>query len=131
MHWKGKQEAVTNMAQMHPNRIDSDTKSNAECLLYETFRDDLDDSYTVFHSVAWQAIDVDGRPRDGEADFIIAHPDRGVLVLEAKGGSIRHDPRVGWGSIDHTGHAHLIKDPFAQSRDSKYVLLDLLKQMAG
>jgi hypothetical protein len=40
------------MAPMYPNPIDPTTKSDAERALYTTFRDQLDDSYTVFHSVA-------------------------------------------------------------------------------
>jgi predicted ATPase len=118
------------MARMYPNQLSPDTESDAERMLYQAFQDELDNSYTVFHSVAWQSLEPDGRPRDGEADFVIAHPQRGILVLEAKGGGIRCDPRTGrWSSTDRTGQAHGIKDPFAQARDSKYVLLDLLKKM--
>ncbi len=120
------------MARMYPNQISPDTESSAERLLYEAFRDRLDNTYTVFHSVAWQSLDADGRPRDGEADFVIAHPDRGILVLEVKGGAICYDPRTGrWVSTDRAGRVHDIKDPFAQARDSKYILLDQLKVMLG
>ena len=76
------------MARMYPNELSSETESGAERLLYQAFRDDLDNDYTVFHSVAWQSLDGEGRPRDGETDFVIIHPTRGILVLEAKGGAI-------------------------------------------
>lgn len=119
------------MAQMYPNRL-VDVPSQAESLLYEVFRDQLDEEYVVFHSVHWQALDGDGRPRDGEADFIIAHPRRGILILEVKGGRIAHDPRSGdWASTDRAGQTHAIKDPFYQARTSKYALLDQLKRMLG
>jgi hypothetical protein len=115
---------------MYPNQLSPDTESDAERMLYQAFQDELDNSYTVFHSVAWQSLEPDGRPRDGEADFVIAHPQRGILVLEAKGGGIRCDPRTGrWSSTDRTGQTHDIKAPFAQAKDSKYVLLDLLKEI--
>ena len=118
------------MARMYPNQLDPDTKSDAEKLLYEGFRDQLGDSYTVFHAVHWQSLDREGRPRDGEADFVIAHPDRGIIVLEAKGGGIRFDPREGnWASIDRGGRSHHIKDPFGQVRHSKYSLEDRLRIM--
>jgi hypothetical protein len=115
---------------MYPNQLSPDTESDAERKLYQAFQDELDNSYTVFHSVAWQSLDDHRRPRDGEADFVIAHPQRGILVLEAKGGGIRCDPRTGrWISTDRAGQTHGIKDPFAQAREGKYILLDQLKVM--
>ena len=113
---------------MYPNQLDPDTKSDAERLLYQAFDEKLDNSYTVFHSVAWQSLDGEGRPRDGEADFVIVHPTRGILVIEAKGGTIRHNPRTGhWISTSRDGRTHDIKDPFAQARYSKYTLQDQLQ----
>lgn len=120
------------MAQMYPNRLSPETQSFAEEQLYAAFRDELDDSYTVFHGVAWQSLDADGRPRDGEADFIIAHPQRGILVMEVKGGDIHYDPSEGqWSSIGAGKKIHSIKDPFAQARHSKYVLEDQLQRRLG
>lgn len=116
------------MATMYPNQISPATQSEAERRLYAAFRDQLDPDFFVFHSVAWQALDREGRPRDGEADFIIAHPQLGVLVLEVKGGAIRHDPRAGrWESVDRGGRPHAIHNPFLQARKSMYTLLDQLK----
>ena len=36
----------------------------------------------LFQEVDWQAIETDGRPRDGEVDFVVAHLDRGILIME-------------------------------------------------
>jgi hypothetical protein len=120
------------MARMYPNQLSPDTRSEAERQLYLAFRDNLESDYTVFHGVAWQSLDAEGRPRDGEADFVIAHPQRGILVMEAKGGAIQHHPGGGrWISLDRTGRPHSIKDPFGQARDSKYTLMDQLKVMLG
>ncbi|MGD2049343.1 MAG: NERD domain-containing protein [Chloroflexota bacterium] len=117
------------MARMYPNQLQNVT-SPAEARLYEAFRDQLENDYTVFHGVHWQALDGDYRPRDGEADFIIAHPQRGILILEVKGGGIRHDPQTNsWISIDRSGRSHTIKDPFYQARYSKYALQDELKKI--
>jgi len=118
------------MAQMYPNKLKDDVGSEAEMLLYERLQNDLDDAYVVFHQVNWQTLDGQGRPRDGEADFVIAHPQRGIMVLEVKGGTIRCNPRTGdWTSTDRRGNVHSIKDPFYQARQSKYVLLDALEKM--
>ena len=116
------------MARMYPSQISPDTKSDAERLLYEAFHDGLDNDYTVFHSVAWQSLDGEGRPRDGEADFVIVHPKRGILVLEAKGSTIRFDPRTDcWTSTDRRGQVYKIRDPFVQVRYSKYTLQERLQ----
>ena len=118
------------MARMYPNKLSSHTESAAERKLYSAFREALDDSYIVFHSVAWQSKDAEGRPRDGEADFVIAHPKRGILVLEAKGGTIRYDPHTGrWTSTDRHGQVHKIRDPFDQVRYSKHTLQEQLQIM--
>ncbi len=120
------------MAQMHPKHINDETVSNAERLLYSAFHEKLDDSYVVFHHAKWQGLDKEGRPRDGEADFIIAHPEYGVLVVEAKGGSIRYNARLDqWASISRDGDVHDIHDPFEQAMTSKYVLRDALQKMRG
>ncbi len=118
------------MARMFPDPIQPETESAAERLLYERFREALDDDYRVFHSVAWQGLDREHRAKDGEADFVVVHPERGVLVLEAKGGTIRHDPAIGaWSSVSGSGMARQIKDPFAQARRSMYALRDQLETM--
>lgn len=113
------------MARMYPNQVQWEPGRDAERKIYEACEGQLDNSYTVFYSVAWHALNAEGRPRDGEADFLIAHPERGVLVLEVKGGAIHHDPLTGsWASIDRGGREHSIKDSYAQARDGKYALRD-------
>jgi len=106
---------------MHP-----DTHSHAERKLYAAFQDQLSDDFVVFHSVWWQVRDTTSGVRDGEADFLVAHPDFGILVLEVKGGRIRYDGWTGqWFSNENP-----IKDPFKQGREGKYSLLDKLKELA-
>jgi hypothetical protein len=114
---------------MYPTPINPATKSNAERVLYEAFRNQLDDSFIVFHSVAWQSKSRQGRARDGETDFLVVHPEKGLLVIEAKGGSLRYDPQTDkWTSEDINGVEYDISSPFVQARDSKYVLWNHLSQ---
>jgi hypothetical protein len=114
------------MARMYPNTLSPDTESAAERKLFRVFKQELLDSYVVFHSVAWLARDTRGGARDGEVDFIIAHPEQGILVLEVKGGNIRYDGR----SNQWFSYSHPIKDPIAQARESKHHLLQKLKDMS-
>ena len=75
-----------------------ETESNAERRLFDRLRDETPDDVVAFHSVAWQLPRKKGRPEQGEADFVLAHPDYGVLTLEVKGGTVRYDARRASGS---------------------------------
>src|SRR2546426_854465 len=70
------------------------TESSAERRLYEGFLGQLADDYVVYHSVDWVlGSQTPGAPPiQGEADFLIAHPIDGLLVLEVKGGELTYDP---------------------------------------
>src|SRR5713101_5302373 len=112
------------MAKMIPFPIRRDVKSPAERRLYDLFKDQLSADWTIFHNVPWQTRDVRSGAKDGETDFVLAHPDYGILILEVKGGQVRYDGSSGqWFSNEYT-----IKDPFEQARSSKYSLLSVLKE---
>jgi superfamily I DNA/RNA helicase len=112
------------MAKMYPCPIASDVASDAEKRLYVLLADLLSEDYHVFHSVAWQSRDAIRGAQDGEADFVIAHPQKGILVLEVKGGFIDYDGENGvWMQSGHL----MRKDPFSQAKSFKYELLRLLK----
>ncbi len=119
------------MAQMFPPRIGDDTASAAERKLFRAFQEQLDDDYLVFHHVNWHGRDEEGRPRDGEADFVIAHPQGGVLVLEAKGGEIVYERATqSWWSIGGDGKRHrLKKSPIEQAMICKHRLAQEFRAM--
>jgi hypothetical protein len=92
----------------------------------------LDDSYTVFHSARWHGVDKIVRPRDGEADFIIAHPQKGILVLEVNGDAIHYDAkRDQWTSVRRDGIPVEIQNPFEQVLKSKHFLREPLQILLG
>ena len=99
---------------------------SAEIKFYEACAN-LNGDYHVFHSVGWISR-TDGSALDGEADFLICHPDGGFLVVEVKGGRIHADYALGeWLSIDQNGGRHKIKDPFRQSMKGKFNILSKIK----
>lgn len=113
------------MAKMFPeearyHRPDSD----AERRLYPVFAG-LPADYAVYCNRRWHTPRHSGAaPRPAEADFLIAHPDHGILVVEVKGGRIRYDPKTdSWFSND----ARLEQSPFAQVQRTRYRLRDVLK----
>lgn len=110
------------MPRMYPNEISPHTQSNAERHLFREFRQQLPDDWIVMHGVGWLTRQ---RRRDamGEADFVIVHPKRGILVLEVKGGRIHGEwSDEGWTSVDGHGMSHPIKNPIKQAERSKWDL---------
>jgi hypothetical protein len=104
------------------------TTSSAERRLYEGFLEQLDDAYVVYHSVDW----VLAGNEQGEADFVVAHPEDGLLVLEAKGGSLAYDPSTRrWIQGGRSGKHILDEDPFHQARDEMHSLVRILEAQQG
>jgi hypothetical protein len=107
------------------------TESTAERRLYEGFLRQLDEQYVVYHSVDWVLGGRDG-PIQGEADFVIAHPEEGVLVVEAKGGALSYDPNTKrWSQSGRSGRHFLDEDPFHQASDEMHSLVEILSAQPG
>ena len=73
-------------AKMYPecvniNEIDSEYK------IYNSLKNNLDESYHVFHSLDIWGLDLNNNQYRGEADFVIFHRQKGFLVIEAKNGA--------------------------------------------
>lgn len=67
---------------VHPREAPRPTRSVAEREVYEALRRALPDGWVAWHSLRLRV----GRQWEGEGDFVIAIPNRGLLVLEVKGG---------------------------------------------
>lgn len=118
------------MAQCFPDYEDitDSIESAGEVSLYKALKNQLPDSYYVFHSVSW-IVKRGSEARDGEADFLICHPQKGLLIIEVKGGGVRADERTGkWTSTDKKGMVHDIENPFRQAMGNKYSILGKLKE---
>jgi hypothetical protein len=67
---------------------------------------------------------------EGEVDFVVVHPHKGLLVLAVKGGtSIRHDGRR-WFRDTAEGPREF-QDPFSQARRNMHALLDIIRERSG
>jgi Nuclease-related domain/AAA domain/UvrD-like helicase C-terminal domain len=122
------------MAKIFPeelsNRTRKDPKKRAEIKLYDALQQQLPGSWHVFYSVAWLGrTSTEGVPRDGETDFIVVHPNYGILLIEVKGGQISYEgTRRQWISTDQGGNSYDI-DPFNQVIRCKYALINKLKSL--
>ena len=109
------------MARMYPRTLHGDDlKSEAEGKVFKALEERLDDAWEVFHSMAWVVRDKDTGSDDGEIDFVLVHPEEGVLCLEVKGGGIECQHGEWYGI--HAGKRERIKDPFTQAVDHTYAL---------
>ena len=86
----------------------------------------LPQGWVILHHVSWQS-KRGGRQGDGEADFIVLHPTRGMLVIEVKGGGIDIDAGR-WFTTDRFGRRHSIKNPYEQATASKHALVGWLRE---
>lgn len=70
-----------------------DTGSRGETILFKIFKEQLSDEFTVIHSLPWLCSAVkeisDSFAPTGEIDFLIIHPELGLLALEVKSGRYR------------------------------------------
>lgn len=119
------------MAVMWPRTLPPDVTGNTlrstECEVFRRLEAVLDDSFVVFYSRPWLGLKPDGEEIDGECDFIVAHPELGMLTLEVKGGAVAYDPRADhWTSRDRWKVTHNIKNPVQQARSAKHELLKKL-----
>jgi len=120
------------MARMFPAKFprheSEGSFSRAEKELFEGFRDQLGDEWVVYFGRKFVAPKWKSRaPEDGEIDFLVGHPDLGILVIEVKGGTIRFDGE-NWYSQDMYGREHRIKDPFEQASKNLHALVSLMER---
>ncbi|MCD2452784.1 AAA family ATPase [Methylicorpusculum oleiharenae] len=123
------------MARMIPELNESALNlvpSAAECSVYCSLRDGLKSDVLVLHSLELVVNSANDGPKDAEADFVIFDPNRGILVIEVKGGGVKFDANDRqWWSIDRYKNLHSIKDPFRQAKNAKHEILRNLKAEKG
>ncbi len=119
------------MARMVPDAPVPDTPSDAEIKFFRRLREQLSDDFVVYHSVTyWIATGRDSASR-GEVDFVVLHPDCGMLVVEVKGGGVTWDSaRNRWLSEGRDG-THTITDPFKQAQRGVRALKRLLSRVSS
>src|SRR5262249_13973970 len=115
-----------------PDYVLSDPYRAAEIEVYGRLKSDLPDEYVCYYSRPWLGLTPAGDEKEGEADFVIGHPDKGMLVVEVKGGVVsRREGTEQWVSRNRLGITNKIKDPVVQASKSKHVLLGKLKDHPG
>ena len=110
------------MAIMIPDSILFPDEKSKEPDLFDQLKEHLSDEYYVFHSLKFYG-DEFGRKRDYEADFVILHPDYGLMCIECKssyGGCLNGECVYPNGTP--------MSDPYNQARANKYALKQLIEE---
>ena len=113
------------MARMIPSHVPQHTESDAERVLFPAFAKQLSDDFVVLSGYRW--VDENSPTHRSDADFVIIHPELGLLFVEAKSGSIRHH-RSQWErrNLSTLEWEPIPKDPWAQSEDSMQSVIKFL-----
>ena len=108
------------MALMIPCACDLTRRPMSERIVFDAIRKNLSDEWYVFHSFDYVTRDLNQKRWDGEIDFLLYHPVKGMLVVEVKGGVIAY--RNGqWFQEDRP------IDPVEQAKRNKYAVMRLLQ----
>ncbi len=102
---------------LNPSEAPRPTCSDAEKTVWKALRTRLPKGWTAWHSLKIR----DPKGYLGEGDFVLAHPERGLLVLEVKGGLIRQE-----GGQWSSNGTPLDKAPLDQARGYLGKLLERL-----
>lgn len=106
------------MAIMCPDTVKDFEKNSLEDILFDSLKK-LPDSYYVFHSFKMVNVNKENIIYESEADFVIFHPQKGILCIEAKAGNVNYtNGRWYYGSgklISHDG-------PYRQAESIKWKL---------
>lgn len=111
------------MAIFYPTIDLSFHSSEGEKQVYQALQK-LNNEYSVIHSYRWLGAETQRRS-EGEADFIIIHPEKGILSVEVKAGGVAF--RNGnWFQINRNTGTEKVMDPFGQAAESQYRIRTLL-----
>lgn len=107
------------MAKMYPNIPREFDPKSKEDQIFKAL-ESLPDTYYVFHS--FSIVNTSNNTvKESEADFVVFHPRKGILCIEAKAGAVKYENgqwKYGSGIImKHDG-------PFRQASKNKYNLMD-------
>ncbi len=110
------------MAIMYPDIPYECTPASREKIMFNALKD-LSEEYYVFHSFKIVSIDADVITAS-ETDFVIFHPQKGILCIEAKAGKVKLEGNkwkyANGGEMSHGG-------PYRQAENGKWRLRDYIK----
>lgn len=121
------------MARLFPDCNPEDITLKPERDVARALVRDLPDDCLIYHSYCWLRREENGNREtlhEGETDFLILDPSFGILILEVKGGDVRHRVRNGKDVYYRVLPGGGERDPgnaFEQARKSLHTITQILK----
>ncbi len=110
------------MAIMYPDKPKEFSEASFEGDMFDALSK-LPDSYYVFHSLSI-VTQQDGVVYESETDFVVFHPEKGVLCIEAKAGEVNYSNGA-WRYRDGKPMSH--DGPYMQASRNKWKLYNYCK----
>lgn len=114
------------MAIMIPERPKDNDPRSAEVSMFEALRN-LSDDYYVFHSFQIGQV-YESYYKEAEMDFLIFHPLKGMIDIEAKNGNVRYENGQWYYA---NGKAMKHGGPFGQAKRNCHALIDAIELSRG
>ena len=115
------------MANLFPKVKPDDIQNSGERSVARALIEQLPRRVEVFHSFNWLARSSRGTLLEGECDFILLEPEKGLLFVEVKGGSLLFDGEK-WVREVGTQRREINKDPFEQAQRAMHDIVDIVKR---
>ena len=113
------------MARLFPALDPATIENPGERLVARALVEQLPGGVEAFHSFNWLGRDRHGTLHEGECDFVLVDPERGLLFIEVKGGTLLFDGRE-WVREVRGERRNINKDPFAQAQRAMRELVEIV-----
>lgn len=110
------------VARIHPS-IPQPGTPRGERIVFEYLKEGLPDDWILVHGREFTIPRRGRHPDEGEVDFLVLDPSRGLVALEVKGGTIERTAD-GWFSTSEAGERNRIKNPAKQAKRAIHSLVD-------
>ena len=107
---------------MYPEKPYECEPNSCEDIMFDCLKK-LPDTFYVFHSYKIVNV-IDETIRESETDFVVVHPEKGILCLEAKAGKVKFDNGWRYSNGDLMKHG----GPYRQAAGNKWKLRDLIAE---
>ncbi|MDE0178977.1 MAG: NERD domain-containing protein [Gammaproteobacteria bacterium] len=118
------------MARLFPKIRPEDIGNPGERSVARALLEQLPRRVEVFHGFNWLARNARATLLEGECDFILLEPEKGLLFVEVKGGSLVFDGEK-WVRQVGSERRELNKDPFAQAQRGMHDIVDIVSRRHG
>jgi hypothetical protein len=113
------------MAIMIPDEAPSEKQSvYSENQVWKELKLQLSDDFFVYHSLPY----LTQNARQGEVDFLVVHPELGMLNIECKGGGVSRSENGRWYRTGRYGKRERMRPPMDQAADQIRAVVNGLKE---